>query len=154
MLLNSSDITHEAEIPARYTCKGENLTPSFKLAYVPMNAKSLVFIVEDPDAELGLWTHLMMWDISADLTEIEEGKLPEGVIGRNTNGAHEWDSICPPEDKEHRIYFKIYAVDVEKLELDPDSATREQLLEAMEGHIVAHAEIIGKGGKITPIEAV
>ncbi len=144
MLLNSSEIIHEGTLPSKFTCDGDNTTPPFKIAFVPQAAQSLVYMVEDPDAPLGLWTHLMIWDISADITEIEEGKLPEGVVGKNSSEQVGWDNICPPDENEHRYFFKIFALDVEKLEVDPATATRDEVCHAMEDHTVAHAELIGK----------
>ena len=146
MLLNSSALTHNEKIPARYTCDGENFNPPFTISYVPGAAKSLVFIVEDPDAPVGLWIHWLVWNIDPDITEIKENETPkDGVVGLNSGMRNDWDSICPP-DKEHRYFFKLYALDT-MLELDSKTAKNEDVVAAMEGHILAKAEFIGKYGK-------
>ena len=146
MLLNSPTLVHEGEIPKQYTSDGENINPPFTLSYVPQAAQSLVFIVEDPDAPVGLWIHWLVWNIDPNITEIKENAIPkDGVVGLNSSMRNEWDSISPP-DKEHRYFFKLYALDT-MLGLDAKTAKNEDLVAAMEGHVVAKAEFIGKYGK-------
>lgn len=147
MILNSPDFTHDGELPSRFTCDGENIHPALTLSYVPMQAKSLAIIVEDPDAPAGTWVHWMIWDVSADITEVNAGETPQGVVGKNSSFRNEWDGICPP-DAEHRYFFKVFALDVEKLELDPETATREDFYTAVEEHIVKQEEIVGRYVKI------
>lgn len=145
MLLNSTALTFDSEIPTKYTCDGENIIPPFEISYVPPKAESLVFLVEDPDSPTGLWTHLMVWNINPKTTKIEEGKIPNGIVGKNSAMRRDWDSINPP-DGEHRYFFKLYALDT-KLDLNPKTATRDELVAAMEGHILAKEEFVGKYGK-------
>ncbi|MCK9368467.1 YbhB/YbcL family Raf kinase inhibitor-like protein [Candidatus Dojkabacteria bacterium] len=145
MLLNSPTLTHNGTIPVKYTADGENITPPFTISYVPQAAQSLVFLVEDPDAPVGLWVHWMIWNINPNITEMKENEIPrDGIVGMNSSMQNEWDKISPP-DKEHRYFFKLYALDI-KLELDPATTKSEDLVAAMEGHTVAKAEFIGKYG--------
>jgi Raf kinase inhibitor-like YbhB/YbcL family protein len=147
MLFNSPAFTHEGAIPQKYTCDGENMSPPFKIQYVPQDAKSLALIVEDPDAPGGTWTHWMVWNIPMTTTEIAEGVAPAGVIGKNSGGENGWHQICPP-DGEHRYFFKLFALDNE-LELDPQTATPEQVHQEIEQHTVAKAELMGKYHRIS-----
>ncbi|KKR06270.1 MAG: Phospholipid-binding protein, PBP family [candidate division WS6 bacterium GW2011_GWF2_39_15] len=142
MLLNSPSIIHDSEIPPQYTCDGENINPPFTISYVPQNAQSLVFLVEDPDAPAGLWVHWMIWNMDPKMTEIREGEVPKGAVGMNSGMTNDWYPICPPEG-EHRYHFKLFALDT-MLELDEKTVTREDLLAAMEDHIVAKAELVGR----------
>ncbi|MBI2356548.1 YbhB/YbcL family Raf kinase inhibitor-like protein [Candidatus Dojkabacteria bacterium] len=146
MLLNSPSLTHDGEIPSKYTCDGDDILPPFKIFYPPHDALSLVFVVEDHDAPAGIWTHLMVWNIDPSIKEIEEGKVPMGVVGKNSGMTEGWYSICPPEG-EHRYFFKIFALDT-KLDLDPETATRDDLLLAMEEHILAKEELMGRYTKV------
>ena len=88
-----------------------------------------------------MWDHWLAWDIPASAREIGEGKRPEGVVGKNSGGKREYAGPCPP-DREHRYFFKLYALDLASLAL-PDFASKAELEKAMEGHILARAELVG-----------
>ena len=144
--ITSSAFADGARIPAHYTCDGENISPPLTFAGVPTGAVSLALIMDDPDVPKhlrpdGLWVHWVVFDMPADVREIGEGAVPAGTMGANTRGALAYGGPCPP-DREHRYFFKLYALDV-KLGL-PEGATRDEVLAAMEGRVLAGAELMGK----------
>lgn len=141
MDIKSSAFDNNAQIPASYTCDGQNISPPLSFADVPPEAKSLALIVDDPDAPMGTWVHWLVWNINPDLKEVDEDSKPAGgVEGVTSFGSAGWGGPCPPSGT-HRYFFKLYALDV-KLELDP-SSRREALERAMKGHILDQAELIG-----------
>ena len=146
MKLTSSAFDHEGKIPAKYTCDGDNTSPPLTISDVPSDAKSLVLIMDDPDVpkelkEDGMWDHWVIFNIPVSASDIKEGTEPEGTPGTGTAGNTNYFGPCPP-DREHRYFFKLYALDT-KLDL-PESATKQQVEEAMEGHIVANTELMGR----------
>jgi Raf kinase inhibitor-like YbhB/YbcL family protein len=134
-------------IPSKYTCDGEDVSPPLKLEGVPENTQSIALISDDPDAPMGTWVHWVMWNIPADTTEISENvppeeKLPDGSVqGINDFRKHGYGGPCPPGGT-HRYYFKLYALDT-KLDL-AGSSDKQQLLNAMEEHILAEGRLMGK----------
>lgn len=146
MRLTSSAFEHGGKIPSRHTCDGANVNPHLRIQDVPSGAKSLVLIMDDPDVPKairpdGMWDHWVVFDIPPDLREIPEGKEPPGVAGVGTGGNTTYFGPCPP-DREHRYFFKLYALDA-KLGL-PARSTKAQVEKAMEGHILAKAELMGR----------
>lgn len=132
-------------IPDKYTCDGDNINPPLEFGDVPEDAVSLVLIVHDPDVpkrirEDGIWDHWLIWKIDPTTTHIEEGSAL-GVVGKNTGGNRAYTGPCPP-DGQHRYFFTLYALDTD-LELDPETVSRDDLLEAMRGHILDEAELMG-----------
>ncbi len=141
MKIISSAFAHNQSIPPKYTCDGENINPPFVLSEVPKDAKTLVFIVDDPDAPVGLWVHWTLWNISPDSREISENSKPKGAVeGVTSFGSSGYGGPCPP-DGEHRYFFKIYALDT-GLDL-PENTCKEELEEAMMGHVLDKAELVG-----------
>jgi Raf kinase inhibitor-like YbhB/YbcL family protein len=141
MQITSSVFNHNQSIPEKYTCDGENISPNLSFNDIPEKAQSLALIVEDPDAPAGLWIHWTLWNITPDTTTISEGSTPKGATeGITSFGNTGYGGPCPP-DKEHRYVFKLYALDT-TLELD-STATKENLDNAMQGHILDTAELIG-----------
>jgi len=141
MKLTSSAFEHNQKIPSQYTCDGENINPPLTISDVPQNAKSLVLIMDDPDAPSGDWVHWTAWNIAPQTTEIAENSTPAGAVeGLTSFGKPGYGGPCPPSG-EHRYFFKIYALDI-NLDLTPKNDKRE-LLQAMEGHILDFAELIG-----------
>ena len=145
MKLSSSAFGSEEKIPSKYTCDGNNINPPLEIVDVPEGAQSLVLIMEDPDVpknlrEDGLWIHWVVFDMPADLREINEGREPSGIGGAGTNGKQGYFGPCPP-DREHRYFFKLFALD-KKLAL-AGKATRDDVLRAMEGHILEQTELLG-----------
>lgn len=145
MKISSTQFQHNGRIPAKYTCNGENINPPLIFHNVPEQAKSLVLIMEDPDVprqirEDGMWNHWLLWNMDPSTTEIAEGVEPNAIHGMTTSGTLNYVGPCPP-DREHRYFFKLYAVDTELT--IKEGATKEELLLAMADHILEEAELIG-----------
>ena len=141
MQLTSPQFNHNGYLPDKYGCKGTNINPPLTISAVPAGAKSLALIVDDPDAPRGTWVHWVLFNIAPDTKEIGEGKVPTGAVqGVNDFGATNYGEPCPPFG-EHRYFFKLYALDA-ILELGAQT-TKQDLEQAVAGHILAQAEIIG-----------
>ncbi len=141
MKITSSVFQQGGNIPSRFSCDGANTNPPLQISDVPPEAKSLVLIVDDPDAPSGLFTHWAVWNISPQIITIAEGSTPKGVQGTNDFRKSGYGGPCPPSGA-HRYYFKIFALDRE-LDL-PSGAKRSQLEAAMKGHVVAQGELMGR----------
>jgi Raf kinase inhibitor-like YbhB/YbcL family protein len=130
------------DIPAKFTCNGANGNPPLQIKGVPNETKSLVLIVEDPDAPRGLFTHWITWNIDPKTTEVAENSAPAAAIqGMNDFGKRNYGGPCPPSGT-HRYFFKIFALDT-KLELKPN-ARRAELDTAMHGHVLAQGELMAR----------
>ena len=141
MNISSLVFEHNSLIPAKYTCDGENISPSLRISEVPEDAKSLVLTVDDPDAPGGTWLHWTVWNINSQTDDIAEGSTPEGAAeGKTDFGKLGWGGPCPPSGT-HRYFFKLYALGT-VLNLAAGAELRE-LQNAMEGHILDKAELIG-----------
>ncbi|OGC70244.1 phosphatidylethanolamine-binding protein [candidate division WWE3 bacterium RIFOXYC1_FULL_39_7] len=124
-------------MPAKYTCSGDDINPPLTFSDVPAGTMSLVLFVDDPDAPFKTWTHWILYDIDPKITEIRENSVPKGAfLGENDFGKGTYAGPCPPVGK-HRYFFYLYALDT-VLDLD-EGATREEIEEAMEGHILDSA---------------
>lgn len=126
-------------IPATYTCDGEGINPPLRFTGIPEGTRSLVLIVDDPDAPGGTYDHWLVWDIPP-AAEIPAGRRP-GISGNNSDGKTGYHPPCPPEG-EHRYFFYAYALDAE-LHLHP-GAGRSELEGAIQGHILGNAELMGR----------
>ena len=127
------------EIPRRYTCEGENVPPQLSWSNLPPGTKSLALIADDPDAPSGTFTHWLIWDLEPERAEVSEpGSAPEG---RNDFGKIGYGGPCPPPGKPHRYFFRLFALHT-KLGVKR-GATRAQLEQAMKGHVLAQAELMG-----------
>jgi Raf kinase inhibitor-like YbhB/YbcL family protein len=147
MQITSSAFKDGGEIPAKYTCEGKDLSPPLMFSDVPEDAKSLVLIVDDPDAPDPAapkltWVHWVLLDIPPDTAGLPESvsTLPSGT----KEGMNDWKRTgyggpCPPIGR-HRYFFKLYALD-STLELT--SPTKAAVLSAIEGHVLAEAQMIG-----------
>lgn len=141
MRISSSFFENNQMIPVKYTCDGDNINPPLSISDVPDDAKTLALIVDDPDAPIGLWVHWIVWNITPDTREIAENFVPKGATeGMTDFGKPGYGGPCPP-DSEHRYFFKVFALDTE-LNLDP-KADKEALEEAMVGHVLDRAELVG-----------
>jgi Raf kinase inhibitor-like YbhB/YbcL family protein len=141
MFITSPAFEHNSTIPSKYTCDGDNMSPPLAFGDIPADTQSLVLIVDDPDAPVGLWVHWLVWNISPDTAAIEESSVPEGAVqGTNSGEVARYEGPCPP-DGEHRYFFKLYALDTE-LNL-PTEAGKEELEERMVGHVLDKAELVG-----------
>lgn len=139
MKLTSTAFTHNGAIPSEYTCDGADLSPPLSISDIPANSKSLALIMDDPDAPVGTWDHWVVFNIPPT-KQIAKGTEPQGVAGRNSWGRTGYGGPCPPSGT-HRYFFKLYALDTE-LNL-PKGSTKKELERAMQGHIVAQAELMG-----------
>lgn len=125
-------------IPAKYTCDGEDVNPPLTIDGAPDETKSMVLVVDDPDAPMGTWDHWIVWNIPPT-KKIEENTVP-GTEGINDFRKHSYGGPCPPSGT-HRYFFKVYALDAK---LDLSSNSRKKYVEkAMQGHILAKGELVG-----------
>jgi hypothetical protein len=149
MKISSPAFKNNQFIPAKYTCDGENINPPLKIDGVPEGTKSLALIVDDPDAPMGVWSHWVLFNIDPSVQFIEENSVPKGAVqGINDFRKHEYGGPCPPYGAPHHYHFKIYALD-SRLDLPPTSS-REDLLRAMQGHIIDWAKLVGIYQKVIP----
>lgn len=129
-------------IPVVHTCDGKDESPEISWTGTPTAAKTFALIVEDPDAPVGTWVHWVVWDIEVPTNTLPPGTKGVGVEGKNDFGKLGWGGPCPPKGPAHRYFFRLYALDVDKLPL-PEGATRAELEAAMKGHVVARGETMG-----------
>ncbi len=143
----TSPVFREGEIiPSLYTCEGKNINPPLEISHVPANAKSLVLIIDDPDVPKnlrpdGVYDHWVVIDMPPHTKKIPEHSKPPGVEGKNTGGKNGYTGPCPP-DREHRYFFKLYALD-KQLQLPPGH-TKKEVEKAMQGHILAECQLMGR----------
>jgi hypothetical protein len=138
LTLTSPAFENTESIPAKYTCDGENINPEIEITDIPAEAVSLLLIMDDPDAPMGTFTHWVVWNIPTDM-QIDENSTP-GIEGNNSAGQASYTGPCPPSGT-HRYFFKIYALDIE---LDLENGAERSLVEdAMNGHVLAHGELMG-----------
>jgi len=141
MVLSSSAFENNGIIPSEYTCDGSNVSPPLTITNVPKNTQSFALIVDDPDAPRGTVTHWTVWNIPIQKSQFTKGEkidFPQGITVFGTTG---YGGPCPPSGT-HRYFFKLYSLD-SMLELD-NGSTKENLLQAMNGHILEQATLIGK----------
>ena len=138
----------EGDIPSKYTCTGPDVSPALTWSDPPAGTQSFTLIADDPDAPVGTWVHWVAYDLPASTRQLPEG-VPKtgavpggGVQGLNDFGKTGYGGPCPPPGKAHRYYFKLYALD-SKLDLKP-GATKKAVEQAMQGHILAQAEVMGR----------
>ena len=154
LALTSTAFVHDGAIPASYTCQGKDVSVPLAWSGVPAGTRSLVLIVDDPDAPdpaapKMTWVHWVLYNIPPGAAGLEEavkpGELPKGTLeGRNDWGRTGYGGPCPPVGR-HRYFFKLYALDVVLPDLGtPDKARLER---AMKGHVLAKHELIGTYAK-------
>lgn len=138
-------------IPARFTCTGENISPSLTWTAPPAGTRSFVLIVDDPDAPSGTWVHWVAYNLPAAARHLPEHVPPgETIVGGGKQGLNDFPSNgyggpCPPPGKPHRYFFRLYALDT-TLDLS-GPVRRQQIDEAMKGHIVAEGALMGTFGR-------
>lgn len=131
-------------IPRHYTADGENVSPPLSWSDPPPGTKSIALICDDPDAPSGTFVHWLAWGISPELRELPENVKPgarDVIQGTNGFGKIGYGGPSPPPGNPHRYFFRLYALDT-LLQL-PAGATKEQVLRAMQGHVLAQAELMG-----------
>ncbi|MBI4049994.1 MAG: YbhB/YbcL family Raf kinase inhibitor-like protein [Candidatus Doudnabacteria bacterium] len=141
MQVTSPVFQHKGRIPVKYTCDGENINPPLVIGDVPEKARTLALVMDDPDAPRGTFTHWTLWNIAPGARKIAENSVPAGSTeGMTSFGRSGYGGPCPPAGT-HRYFFKIYALDGQ-LNLNSD-ADKAKLEEAMRGHILDQAELVG-----------
>jgi Raf kinase inhibitor-like YbhB/YbcL family protein len=139
--LTSESFDHGEPIPERHTCSGNGSSPPLGWDFVPEGTRTLALIIHDPDAPSGDFVHWLAWNIDPAGGGMDED-VPAPVEGTNGFGRPGYGGPCPPPGHgAHRYYFQLYALDTE-LDLEAGAA-REQLEEALEGHVLAEADLMG-----------
>lgn len=145
--IHSAAFDNQAEIPEKFTCEGRDVSPPLSWDGIPSEARSLVLIVDDPDAPDPTaprrpWVHWLLFDIPPLVLGLPEAmrELPPGTL----EGLNDWlrtgyGGPCPPAGR-HRYFFKLYALDTKLKLVRPD---KNDLIEAMEGHVLARTELVG-----------
>jgi len=143
MKITSSAFTEGAAIPKTFTADGKDISPPLHIEGVPVGTKSLVLIVDDPDAPRGTWNHWLVWNIDPQTKEIAENAIPgSSVQGTTDFGSAKYGGPSPPSGT-HRYFFRLYALDT-TLKL-PASTKRNGLdQEIAKHHILAEAKLMGK----------
>jgi len=147
MKLTSSAFSEGTMIPVRYTCAGDDLSPPLAWSDIPVGAKSLALIADDPDAPVGTWVHWVAFNLPIAGRGLPEGiKDEKQLSGGGVQGANSWRRLgyggpCPPSGT-HRYFFKLYALDT-ILFLDNRAAAKDVQV-AMKGHILAEAQLMGR----------
>lgn len=150
MEIQSPEFANNAEVPRKYTCQGEDISPPLSWSNTPVGTKSFVLICDDPDAPVGIWLHWTLFNIPADKKELSDGagapakkQLSDGSKqGMTDSGNVGYHGPCPPPGKYHRYFFRLFALDT-MLNLDGGVA-RKAIEQAMQGHILAQAEMLGR----------
>lgn len=143
--LTSSAFTEGGTIPKKHTCDGEDVSPALSWSGLPDGTRSLALIMDDPDAPAGTWVHWVIYDLPPDLSGLQEGTQGLGVEGTTSFRKQMYGGPCPPRGKPHRYYFKLYALDT-VLGLK-SGATKAELEKAMQGHILAQGQLMGRYGR-------
>jgi Raf kinase inhibitor-like YbhB/YbcL family protein len=143
--LNSTAFKDTGSIPIKYTCSGQNVSPPLSWDTPPQGTQTLAIITFDLDA--GWFTHWVLFNLPSDISELKEaispqGQLPAGALqGKNNFGKIGYGGPCPPSGHPHRYQFSLYAVD-QSLDLKT-GASSNQVLGAMQGHILAMGQLTG-----------
>jgi Raf kinase inhibitor-like YbhB/YbcL family protein len=149
LILTSPSFDSNGAIPRKHTCEGADVSPALHWTGAPPGTKSLALIVDDPDAPdpkapKTTWVHWVLYNIPANATDLAEddknGGLPRGA----QSGVNDWKHTgyggpCPPVGR-HRYVHKLYALDTL---LDLERPTKQQLLDAMKGHVLGEAQLVG-----------
>jgi Raf kinase inhibitor-like YbhB/YbcL family protein len=149
--LSSPAFQEGQTIPKQYTADGKDVSPALKWADAPPGTRGFALICEDPDAPRGTWTHWVLFNLPADVRELEEGvaakeELANGARqGKNDFGKIGYGGPSPPRGKPHRYYFKLSALDA-PLDLKA-GATRSQVLAALKGHVLGEGQLMGTYGR-------
>ena len=147
LTITSSAFEDGGLIPTQYTCDGKNISPPLSWTNLPAGTKSLALIADDPDAPVGTWVHWVVFNIPPEKKGLPEkvptkGVLPDGSLqGLNDFQKFGYGGPCPPGGT-HRYFFKLYALDVVLKE--EAGLTKMELLDAMEGHILSQAQLMGR----------
>ncbi len=145
MKLSSTAFAEGDAIPRKYTCDGDNVSPALSWQGAPQATKSLVLIMDDPDAPSGTFVHWILFDIPPAFSQLREGVQGVGVPGANSYRKVGYNGPCPPPGPAHRYFFKVYALD-QLLRLRP-GVIKAELEGAMQGHILDSGQLMGRYGR-------
>ena len=151
MKITSPDFEEGEMMPRETTCEGRDLSPELHITGVPEGVKSLALICDDPDAPRGTWVHWVLFNLPADATALPEGVATAPTLdigaaqGKNDFRNPGYGGPSPPPGKPHRYFFRLYALDA-TLKLAP-GCSRADLDHAMQGHLLASAQLMGKYGR-------
>ena len=144
MQLTSPVFQHNTRIPSKYTCDGENINPPLEFSDVSESAKSLVLIMDDPDAPMGTWVHWAIFNMDPLTRMINGDEKPSGIEGMTSFGKPGYGGPCPPSST-HRYFFKLYALDIS---FETSSVLDKKTIEEkMQNHILEKAELVGLYGR-------
>ncbi|HSG91204.1 MAG TPA: YbhB/YbcL family Raf kinase inhibitor-like protein [Pseudomonadales bacterium] len=147
--MTSPAFESDAVLPPSMTCVGAGESPPLEWINPPPDARSFALIVDDPDAPGGTFTHWILFDIPGHSLRLPSSADGVGVNGRNDFQGTNYGAPCPPPNHgEHRYYFRLFALDVDSLGLG-EGATRDEVEAAMEGHVIARDELMGRFGRKT-----
>ncbi len=144
--LTSTAFANGDPIPMKYTCDDQDISPPLQWKDPPEGTRSFALICDDPDAPVGTWVHWVLYNLPGSTRGLPEAVPPDsdftdgGRHGQNSWGRPAYGGPCPPGGT-HRYFFKLYALDAD-LHL-ATGASKEELLQAMEGRILATAEAMG-----------
>src|SRR6266705_3591218 len=142
MKITSSAFQEGGDIPSKFSRDGQDINPALRIEGTPSNAKTLLLIMDDPDAPVGLFTHWLVWNIDSKTTEIAEKSVPKGAVqGTNDYQTLGYGGPQPPSGT-HRYYFRIFALD-QTLELKA-GAKRKELDKEISGHVIAQGQLMGR----------
>ncbi len=146
MKLTSPAFNHQKPIPSIYSCDGKSISPQLEWEDLPAGVKSLALIMDDPDAPSRTFVHWVIYDIPPSLKGLDENTPKEANLqngatqGANGSSRIGYTGPCPPSGT-HRYFFKLFALD-KMLDLD-QGLKKEDLLSAMQGHILEQTQLIG-----------
>ncbi len=146
--LQSPAFKDGGDIPKQYSCEGADVSPALAWSEPPQNTQSFALIADDPDAPVGTWVHWVVWDIPPTTHQLPENVARAAAIpGGGHQGTNDFRKTgyggpCPPPGKPHRYFFKLYALD-SKLDVKA-GATKKDLEQAMKGHVLAQAQLMGR----------
>jgi Raf kinase inhibitor-like YbhB/YbcL family protein len=150
LTLRSTDFAHEASIPAKFTCQGDDVSPALSWSGAPAGTRSFALVVDDPDAPdprapKTTWVHWVLYNLPPNTSTLAEGVAAAALPAGTREGVNDWkrtgyNGPCPPVGR-HRYFHKLYALDVVLPALE--RPTKKQLEDAMRGHVLAEAQLIG-----------
>lgn len=152
--LTSAAFTHEGEIPKRFTCDGDDVSPALEWGGIPDGTASLVLIVDDPDAPdprapKMVYVHWVLYDIPTSANGLPEGVRSDALPAGTREGLNDWKRTgyggpCPPVGR-HRYYHKLYALDTTLGNLK--TPTKSAVEKAMKGHVIGETQLMGTYGR-------
>jgi Raf kinase inhibitor-like YbhB/YbcL family protein len=147
MKITSTAFADNTSIPVKYSCDGKGVNPPLDFLDIPKGTKSLALLVDDPDVPknllpAGVFDHWVIYNIEPTVSSIKEESIPPGVQGLNGSEKIGYTPPCPP-DRQHRYFFKLYALDSTLSFPDASKVNKKMVIDAMRGHIIEEAELIG-----------